>query len=483
MIPVDEWLPDVPALGGSGEALNVIPDSMGYRSLPSLGAYSGALSARCQGFVGVKSKAGVAYDIAANTKLYQLSDVSWTDVSQAATTYTTSTNAFWEFAQWGDHLLCVNGTSNPQRLSLGASAAVDLAGSPPVASHIAIVRDFVVLGNLAGTSHVSPAQAVQWSGINTYDTWTGNQTNLADSQELVGDHGNLQKIVGGEYGLIFMERAIYRMTFAGLPYIFQFDKLGDPVGAVAPQSVVNVGQMVWFLSDSGFYAHNGIEASPIGRGKVDRFFLSDLDEANIVRVFGAADVRNQVVAWIYPSTQAVSGIPDSMIIYNWALNRWSRAEVNAEILCRFLVPGYTLDGLDSVSTSIDALTASLDDAVWMGGRVNFAAFNTSHKLSTFTGSAMSATVDTKEIEPVQGYRAHCLSVRPIVDGGNTVSVSVGSRNLQTESPTYNAAVTQNTAGECPVRVNARYQRYRIQTSGDFSFIIGARPTVVPEGKR
>jgi hypothetical protein len=479
LIPVDEWVPDMPAIGGSGEALNVIPDAMGYRALPALATYSGALAARCQGFIGAKSKAGVAYDIAGTAGgMYQLNNVSWTDVTKGATTYSTSSGAFWEFAQWGDQVLSVNGTNAPQRLSLGASANVDLGGSPPVASHIAIVRNFVVLGNLA-----SNPQTVQWSGIEAYDTWTGNQTNLADSQELVGEHGSVQRVVGGEYGLIFMERAIYRMTFAGLPYIFQFDKLGDPVGALAPQSVVSVGQQVWFLADSGFYVHNGVQAVPIGRGKVDRFFLSDLDESNVHRVFGAADPQNQIVMWIYPSTQSTGGNADSAIIYNWALNKWSRAEINTTILARFLSPGYTLDGLDSVSSSIDALPASLDDAAWMGGRVAFAAFDHSHRLSTFTGTALSATVDTKEIEPATNSRAHCTSVRPIVDGGTTVTSRVGYRNLPTEDPTYSGAVSVNTAGECPVRVNARYQRYRIQTSGDYSFIIGARPTIVPAGKR
>jgi hypothetical protein len=486
LIPVEEWLPDLPSLAASGEALNVIPDSLGYRPLPSLGVYSNALTGRCIGFAGFKSKAGVAYDIAASgtsssisaSSLYQLGDVSWTDVSKGGGTYTTSANAFWEFAQWGDWLLAVNGTTAPQRLSLGASAAVDLGGSPPAASHIAIVRNFVVLGNISG----SP-QSVQWSGIEAPETWTGDQTNLADSQELVGDHGQVQKVIGGEYGLIFMERAVYRMTYAGLPYIFQFDKLGSPVGALAPQSVVNVGQRVWFLSENGFYYHNGVEETPIGRGKVDRYFLGDLSEANAHRVFGAADPRNQIVVWLYPSNSSANGSPDSLIIYNWALDKWSRGEVDAEILARFLTPGYTLDGLDSFSSSLDTLPASLDDPAWMGGRMSFAAFDTSHRLSTFTGTALDATVDTKEIEPVVGSRAHCRSVRPIVDGGTTVSVKVGYRNLPTETPTFNAMVAVNSAGECPVRINARYQRYRIETSGDYNFIIGARPTVVPEGTR
>ena len=39
-------------------------------------------------------------------------------------------------------------------------------------------------------------------------------------------HGNIQAIVGGESaGVIFMEKAIYRMSYVGVPLIFQFDKI------------------------------------------------------------------------------------------------------------------------------------------------------------------------------------------------------------------------------------------------------------------
>lgn len=478
MIPVGEWLPDLPNLSASSEALNVIPDTEGYRQFPSLGVYSTSISASqttAKGFIGCKDSVGNAYDfVGTASSILQISGITWT--SRHSGTATASTD-WWEFAQWGEHIIAVNGTDATVTISLGATSFSALGGSPPIARHIAVVRDFVVMGNISTES-----RRVQWSGINDFRVWTGSATNLADFQDLLGDGGVVQKVVGGEYGLIFQERAIQRMTFTGLPLIFQFDKIDVQRGALASQSVVAVGNIVYFLSEDGFYVQNGINSVPIGQGKIDRFFFSDVDAANIHRVQGIADPQNRIVIWCYPNNGS-GGTPNRLIIYNWAANKWSRCEVTVEMLCRFLTPGYTLDALDSISGSLDALPASLDDQTWMGGRVNLSAITTAKVLATFTGTAMNATVETKEVEHYPGSRTSCISVRPVVQGEAMLNASVGFRNIESETISYGASIAANATGDCPVRVNARYQRYRISTSGSFTHIIGARPRIVQEGQR
>jgi hypothetical protein len=44
----------------------------------------------------------------------------------------------------------------------------------------------------------------------------------------------VQKVVGGEYGLVFQERAVWKMTYIGSPVIFQFDLIERSRGAFAP---------------------------------------------------------------------------------------------------------------------------------------------------------------------------------------------------------------------------------------------------------
>jgi len=140
--------------------------------------------------------------------------------------------------------------------------------------------------------------------------------------------------------------------------------------------------------------------------------------------------------------------------------------------------GYTLDGLDAVSSSIDALSHSLDSRVWTGGAQTLAAFNTSHKLGTFSGTAMDATVDTGEVQHFQGRRAHVNHIRPIVDS-NAASITLGTRNRQADTRSYGSASSQASDGHCDVRSNARYHTYRIGTTGSFSFIEGVEVNAEP----
>ncbi len=152
VIPVGEWLPDLPEFANRGAlvAKNVVPDSVGYLPLPSLEEAYNALVERAQGHIAVKRTNGAVINYAGDAKyLYRLDSASWTNVSRATTspTYAVPSEGTWEFAQWNETVIAVNGIDVPQRISLDANAFTALPGGPPTAKHIAIVKNFVVLGN------------------------------------------------------------------------------------------------------------------------------------------------------------------------------------------------------------------------------------------------------------------------------------------------------------------------------------------------
>ena len=105
----------------------------------------------------------------------------------------------------------------------------------------------------------------------------------ADFQDLP-DGGNVTGLVGGEYGLIFQETSVRRMTYEGPPIVFRIDKIANDIGASVPGSVAGLLDMAFFLHKSGFYmVRGGQTITPIGRGKVDRTFWAEFDEANQFR--------------------------------------------------------------------------------------------------------------------------------------------------------------------------------------------------------
>lgn len=142
----------------------------------------------------------------------------------------------------------------------------------------------------------------------------------------------------------------------------------------------------------------------------------------------------------------------------------------------------TLDSLDSVSASLDALGFSLDSRVWAGGVVLLSAFNTDHELSLFTGGSLPATVETGEVQLFPGRRALVTSVRPIVDGGSP-SVRVGFRNRTVDPVSWGAETELDERGACPQRSAGRYHRARISLAAGAAWehLQGLEAEARPEG--
>ena len=494
MIPFDEYAPDQAALGfrGATIAKNVVPRTIGsYGPLPSLSAFSSnGLGARCQGAFANRALDGVSYNWAGDvSKLYRLVDTTWTDVSKPATTYNAAPDQLWRFTQFGTRVIATNINNPIQSFNVsGGSTFVDLAAAAPKARAIATVEPgFVMVGNLNDGSYVP--NRVQWCAIDDPTNWPTPGTSAAatvqsDRQELPTG-GAVQDIigaVGAAEGVVFLESAIYRMDYAGAPAIFEFHEVERARGTPAPYSVINVGALAFYLGEDGFYAFDGAQSAPIGANKVDRAFFAELDQQFYHRITVAADPLNKLVVWSYPASGA-GGSPNKLIIYNWELQRWSTGDAAVELLYRALGSGYTLEGLNAVSASLDALPFSLDSRAWAGGNSLLAGFDTSHKLSLFAGSNLAAELETGEMDG-QGRRFFVRGLRPIVDGG-AVTTQVGYRDGPIAALTYSSASSVGSDGVCPHRVAGRFVRAKVSIAagGAWTHAQGVEPAFAPEGQR
>ncbi len=485
-VPFGEWLPDLPSHENPGAliALNVVPQQMSYRSLNSLQSFSTALDNPALGSFWANDKDNNIFNFAGDvSKLYNLvSGITWTDISGASAPFAVPDDNAWEFEKFGENILATNGFDPIQKYEMGVDAVFsDLGGSPPPALHIAVVRDFVFLGNI-------PSQGpnfVRWSGYNNATTWAPSIRTQSDFQELFGRGGAIQRIVPGEYGVIFLEQSIFRCDYVGPPVIWQFDELERKRGTPAPYSVVWSGPDVFYYGWDGFYHFNGQTSTPISHNRVSRWFELNADSGVIGDMRGVVDRRNRLVIWAFKSSGSAAQ-NDRLIIYNWGADKWSYAEVDTQLIEEYVPPGFTLDELDGpLPNGIDLDSIPVDTDAFTGGFVNIQAFDTSNQSATFTGTPLQAIIDTKEISGPNQKRIMCNSVRPLIEGPNaTVQLQVGKRNTQQSNVTFTAARNQNGInGEFSIRENSRYQRYRLIIDGGFIHGNGAKANIRIAGRR
>src|SRR5262245_46760967 len=460
-------------LGANSRAVqNVVPRADGYGPFQDFTAFTSALSAPCRGFFYARKTDGsIAVFAGTSTKLFRLgnTDLSWTDVSKSGAAYTALPSSdHWQFAQFGNLVIAVQANTAPQVFDLSSSLAfADLGGSPLQARYIAIVGRFVVLSGLLTTPY-----RIQWSGLNAVTTWTPG-TSSSDFQDLP-DGGIVRGVAGGEYGVIFQETAMRRMIFVpGSPVIFNIERITEDKGLMAPYSLIRAGDKIFFLAPQGFQGMVATGApAPIGKERFDRTFFADFDSGSIQLIIGAADPAQTRVYWAYKSSSGITGQFDKVLCYDYALDRASTIAMRGEYLASLARPGLTLENLDSISPSLDALPFSLDD-VSTAALSKLSAVSTAHKLGFFTGANLEATLDTSE-QAMDGRRVRVKGFRPITDAASCFG-AVGD----------SAEQAVNAKGLCPANVSTRLARgrLRIPAGASWSFASGLEPEFAQEGRR
>jgi hypothetical protein len=481
MIPFGEFAPDIALynMEVAQTATNVLPGINSYLPLKTLAATGEALDAPCVGAVTLKDDDLTNYIYAGDaTKLYGLTTATSTDYSKALG-YTDNAER-WYFEKWGNQVIASKFGDTPQIMTLGGTTFADLSGTPPQGRTVAVVRDFVVFGNTYDATGGNQPQRVWWSGFDDETQWTAG-TNQSNYSTLQGTGGNIQMIVGGEYGIIFQEKSIWRMDYEGVPTVWRFDEVEPGRGTSAPGSVVEVGADIYFLGQDGFYVlQNGTVSEPIGNSKVDRYLFNDLDESNLANITSAVNPETGHIFWAYPSGSATNGKPDKILIYNYKIGRWSTAIEDIQILFTGVGSVYTLEELDSFGT-VDTISTSFDSAIWQGGAFKLGAFNSSNQLSAFSGDYMTATIETGQIY-TEGKKTEVSSVRPIIDG--TVQITMLTKNnLTTDTELVDGPIALDGSGKADFRTNARYHRIRATVTDGFTHAMGVEPVQVPTDDR
>ena len=468
-----EWLPDQPAMAGSlNDAKNVVPLSLGYAPFPNAEDYSGNASENLNNIFVGKFGADVQVFAGGDTKLFKMDNttLALADVSKTGG-YSSVDN--WQFKQFGKIVLAANNVAKIQSFEIGASTLfADVAAAAPIAKYITVVRDFVVAANLdSGTN----SNKVQWSDINDETNWTSGSTSQSDYQ-IIPDGGNITGLAGGEFGLVFLEKAVVRMSYIGSPLFFQFDTISRGLGCLDGNSIATYGATSFFLSDDGFYKCDGTNVVGIGTEKVDRWFFDDCSLTDLDSMTTAIDPVKKLVVWNY---RGVDGTR-RMIAYNWQINKWSRITTEATVVGTIATTGTTLEGLAGLGyTDIDTMPASLDSRLFVGGKFLFAGAKDA-KIVSFTGSTYNSEIITTDVEV--GYNSMVQLARPTIDNGSA-NIKVASRKELDDNIQFGSSVSTSSEGRASLRSHGRYHRFSIVPTGNWTNAVAVDVDIVPTGTR
>lgn len=372
------------------------------------------------------------------------------------------------------------------------------SGAPPNARHICTPKNFLMLGNTYDPVGGLGPKRVWWPASNDATSWPAPGTNeaiesMSDYNDFEGNFGEITGLVDSLANAdvaIFFRHAVWRGLFVGPPDVFDFFPTENVRGCPAPNSIISIGSLVYYLGEDGFYVFDGANSTPLGANKFDKWFWATVNQQFLWNVVGAAFVANKAAVWIFPSIASSSGECDTMLIYRWDIQRAAYATfptATLEWILRSLTFGVTLDGMYALGfTDIDTLPASLDSAIWIGGVLQLSAINSAHELTYFTGPNMAAQVATKTIQLTEGKRTFVQSCRPLVDiNTGTPSVAMAARVQLYDPEVFGPSVTPNVAGECPQRSDGRYHNAEVSipAGAAWTHIVGVDVTAIPGGTR
>lgn len=470
-VPFGEWRPDIALRDNqmSADVENVFPGSSSYTPVPDLAPFADTLVPPppaldpIRGLTSARTTDG-AWRVYAGSdkKLYRWTLNGWVDKSRTTGgDYAVPYGELWSFAQFGKYLIAVNINDVPQVCDVdGDGVFTALGGSPPIAHNVRTIGDFVILGGLS-----SNRRKIMWSGINDPTSWVPG-INLCDEQEMP-EGGPVKGVAGDKIGFVIQDRAIRLLQFlpGDTTFIFSVSKVVYDRGSVSEFGWTSIGDTLYFLADDGYYAVSGAQLVAIGHEKVNEWFLanSDLNRRNLVTCFPAI---KPYIAWPYHRSDA-SPWYDGLMIYNWALQRWSKAVIPAQMWGSNALASIDLDldttgaepGDEWIEWAGTPQPRPLDSFAYQGGRPLIGAIDPDGYLATLAGPNLQATLETVDVHLVPGKRAMVGDVYPLADAAEGV-IYAGTRERLQDAIGWSQACPIEITGSAAVYTSARLHRFR-----------------------
>lgn len=474
-LPFAPWEPDKAIISGvSAEAKGVIRSNGKYvpdRELLPLKA-GGAMNDVCIGAAGFYDASGVVRIFLGDRgNLYDVQAREPHIVSKIGG-YSVNPDWGWIFEQFGSSIYATaRGLSQIQRYQFGVSTTFDdVTTGPGLSDTLFRVREFMFSGYGKTLKNSCFNDPLDWNPVSLVGVQAGEF-------DLPSDGGDIVIGTGGQFGIVFQERKIHRLTYNGSSGVpFQRDEIEDKRGALGPSAISRYGMLTFFASEDGIRVTDGAgESVGIAEGKVDRYFASNLNYSARFRVSLAVDIEKRLLRVAFPT--GGNSYCNKLLTYSIADQQWTYDDIDTDHVFEAPRQGVTVDDSEAVialagTDVVDDLDIAVDSPVWSETRKQIMAVNSSHQICTFDGATRPAVLETGYGEVSPGRMGRVTEIWPLIDAGNiTASVTTKFKRLS-DASVNGTANAMNVHGFVPTHAHGRFMRARVMVPGNTDWTEG-----------
>lgn len=225
----------------------------------------------------------------------------------------------WALDTWGEFLVaCASTDGKIYQWELDAGTptkAAPVTNAPTSNTSILVTNERALMALGAG----GDPRKIQWSDLEDNTTWTPSSTNNAGSIILqTGGKIITGKRVRGQ-NLILTDMDAHIVTYTAQPFVYTSEYAGRACGLAGANAIAVQDNFAVWMGPRGFYMYDGyVKSVPC---EVSDYVFSDINQAQISKVYAVNNSQFNEVWWFYPS--GGSNENDRYVVWDYAQNYWT----------------------------------------------------------------------------------------------------------------------------------------------------------------
>jgi hypothetical protein len=245
---------------------------------------------------------------------------------------------------------------------------------------------------------------------------------------------------------VYKSDSVVTLQDQGSPLFF-VPKARQTIGLLGPKAVTDIPNAHLFVSNDGIYIFNGGAVEPVADRTVVNDFFNNLNYTYKDNVYCWTDFKNREVIIHYPTGSNEQ--PDKCLVWNYQSNVWS--QWNFDAYAGF----YRYRGIATPEVyfgSASGIVKQRDTSGTDGSSAIASTLATKAFQGVIDGQVLGATAETAT-DYVQVLRVQ-TDATP-----TSTTISVGTADLGTDSPSYTNQTITDTDGKAPRADFNNYGRY------------------------